>query len=118
MDSNWWKGAQTAAELEVLYVAGSSHAEMAAAFGVTQGAIRHRLHECGLIAKHGRSRDTGDRKEVVVMAKVPATAKPGWPKNKKCLRCRCEFRSEGPHNHVCPPCQRSNGMAVDTRVAW
>jgi len=35
---------------------------------------------------------------------------PGKSKKTKrrCLKCRDLFESEGPHNHICPTCQRTN----------
>ena len=59
------------------------------------------------------------REATIAAKKAEATRSVGgWPKAKTCLKCRGTFASEGPHNHVCPPCQRSNASALDDRTAW
>ncbi|HYH17532.1 MAG TPA: hypothetical protein VD995_02840 [Azospirillum sp.] len=38
--------------------------------------------------------------------------RPAAMKERRCLRCRHPFLSEGPHNHICPSCQRGEDFQM------
>ena len=107
--------------LEALFAQGHTYKRLAELLGApSDKAVFPRAKAMGLLEKYPRGKSAiANRKATIAATKAEAAQSVGgWPKSKTCLKCRGTFISEGPHNHVCPACQRSNGMAVDTRVAW
>ena len=83
-----------------LFERGLSDEEMAEALGVHVVTIR--IYRCLAGLKR-------NRKVAVPAPKI--TTKPAARmtiKQRKCLRCRTEFTSEGPWNHVCSLCKQSH----------
>lgn len=84
--------AEELAALGRMTAAGLTLAEIAAALGRTADSVRGRLRTQGT----GWVRATaGDERA-----------------ERPCLRCRRTFRSEGPHNRVCPGCRSVNAGIV------
>lgn len=118
---SWWKPDSTPALLEALFAQGHTYKRLAELLGApSDKAVFARAKALGLPEKYPRGgaavtagKNTGKAKKVETARTVG-----GWPKAKTCLKCRGKFQSAGPHNHVCPTCQRSNASAFDDLRAW
>ncbi|MBC7954078.1 MAG: hypothetical protein H7Z12_19950 [Rhodospirillaceae bacterium] len=109
----WWRNGDAAPELEQLYISGESYLDLAIRYNTNPRDIYRRVTELGLTKKHPRGRGGHH------MRKKKADGPPGYPKRKRCLKCRNEFTSHGPHNHLCTECRSTNNCAgTDMETAY
>ena len=116
-----WNSQTTPVLLEALFSQGHTYKRLAELLGApSDKAVFARAKEMGLPEKYPRGGSAVAARKATIAARKAEAVRTvgGWPKAKTCLKCRETFRSEGPHNHVCPPCQRSNSSALDDRIAW
>lgn len=103
----WYRGEETAAQLEAMFAAGAGYVEMALALSTSPDSIYRKAKELGLIDKYAQARVGGPgRPAAVLRPKPPAEGE--WPKRKRCLKCRGDFDSAGRHQHLCDPCWAVN----------
>ena len=67
-----------------------------------------------IVGPDGRVRGRSSSRELAE-ARADAMAKVAASKVRPCLTCRAPFRSEGPHNRMCPGCRTTavNGADVE-----
>jgi hypothetical protein len=108
----WWDPATTPVLLEVLFAQGHTYKHLAELLGAPNAQVVFlRAKEMGLPGKYPRAESAVTARKATLAAKAAAAkaaAPVGWPKHKRCLRCRDGFMSEGPHNHICDPCKTAN----------
>ena len=118
---SWWNPDTTPVLLEALFAQGHTYKRLAELLGApSDKAVFPYAKALGLPAKYPRNKTASAIRKAIAATKQAEAARVvgGWPKAKTCLKCRSTFTSEGPHNHVCSACQRSNAVALDDRVAW
>jgi len=94
--------------------AGESARAIATRLGVSESAIAKYRHRHGIVAPV-RTADGRSRQRQL------GGARPRQPKGecaeRRCLRCRDLFNSEGIHNRICPSCTVYNSRQSDIAVS-